>query len=270
MSDRDPHIVVIGAGMGGLASAIRLAHSGARVTLIEKEGGPGGKMRTLPSPAGPVDAGPTVLTMRHQFDALFALAGERLEDRVAILEEPLLARHWWADGATLDLTNDRAANKAAITDFAGPRDARAFEAFAARAERLFTTFEAPMMETGAPSVPRLALAALTNPGLLPLLSPLLSLTKSLNRQFKDPRLRQLFGRYATYVGGIPARTPGLLQLIWHAEASGVWTVGGGLHNLAAASHYLDLARPLPHAGTAGIRVADECAANAARDTSQGL
>ena len=53
MSDRDPHIAVIGAGMGGLASAIRLSHSGARVTLIEKESAPGGKMRTLPSPAGP-------------------------------------------------------------------------------------------------------------------------------------------------------------------------------------------------------------------------
>ena len=63
---QDGHrVVVIGAGMGGLAAAIRLAAAGASVTLIEAQPKPGGKMRTLPSPAEPVDAGPTVLTLRH-------------------------------------------------------------------------------------------------------------------------------------------------------------------------------------------------------------
>jgi 1-hydroxycarotenoid 3,4-desaturase len=56
----------------------------------------------------------------------------------------------------------------------------------------------------------------------------------LDRTFEDPRLRQLFGRYATYVGGVPRLSPGVLQLIWHAEASGVWRVDGGMHRLAEA------------------------------------
>ena len=58
-----PNIVVIGAGIGGLTATLRLAHGGARVTVLDSHDAPGGKMRTRPSVAGPVDAGPTVLTL---------------------------------------------------------------------------------------------------------------------------------------------------------------------------------------------------------------
>ncbi len=133
MTASSPHIVVIGAGMGGLASAIRLGASGYRVTLIEAADTPGGKMRTVPSDAGPVDAGPTVLTMRHQFDDLFALAGERLDDHVDIRAEPLLARHWWRDGSSLDLVTDIDANRTGIARLSGEKDARAYVRFHRRA-----------------------------------------------------------------------------------------------------------------------------------------
>ena len=94
-----PHVVVIGAGMGGLASAIRLAASGVRVSVLEARRAAGGKMRTLPSAAGPVDAGPTVLTMAWVFEDLFAAAGARLAERVRLIRQPLIARHWWPDGS---------------------------------------------------------------------------------------------------------------------------------------------------------------------------
>ena len=84
-------VVVIGAGMGGLAAAIRLAAQGCAVTLVETAATPGGKMRCLPTAVGPVDAGPTVLTMRGVFDDLFSLAGERLEDHLTLLPQPVLA-----------------------------------------------------------------------------------------------------------------------------------------------------------------------------------
>ncbi len=234
MTASSPHIVVIGAGMGGLASAIRLGASGYRVTLIEAADTPGGKMRTVPSDAGPVDAGPTVLTMRHQFDDLFALAGERLDDHVDIRAEPLLARHWWRDGSSLDLVTDIDANRTGIARLSGEKDARAYVRFHRRAAALFKAFDAPMMHSASPSALRLGLATLRNPALLPALLPGLSLRTSLAGQFDDPRLRQLFGRYATYVGGIPSRTPALLQLIWQAEAAGVWCIEGGLYKLAEA------------------------------------
>ncbi len=84
--------------MGGLSAATRLAHAGLDVTVLEALAAPGGKMRTLPSVAGPVDAGPTVMTMRSVFDALFADVGERLEDHVTLVPDHILARHWWPDG----------------------------------------------------------------------------------------------------------------------------------------------------------------------------
>ena len=75
---------------------------------------------------------------------------------------------------------------------------------------------------------------LRQPDLIRAMSPLSSLRTALARQFSDPRLAQLFGRYATYVGGAPHLRPAILSLIWQAEAAGVWVVEGGMHHLAEA------------------------------------
>ncbi|MEY4696701.1 MAG: phytoene desaturase [Pseudomonadota bacterium] len=224
--------VVIGAGMGGLAAAIRLAAAGLAVTLIEAQDGPGGKARCLPSLAGPVDAGPTVLTLRGTFDALFALNGERMEDHLRLIPQPVLARHWWPDGGRLDLMPDRGANIDAITAFAGTREGAAFARFDALARDLFAAFEAPMMQAARPDKATVARIALRQPRLWPALIPGVSLTRLLRSQFRDPRLVQLFGRYATYVGGRPDQSPAVLALIWQAEAQGVWAVAGGMRALA--------------------------------------
>lgn len=228
------HVVVIGAGMGGLATAIRLAAAGCAVTLVEGAATPGGKMRTLPSPAGPVDAGPTVLTLRQVFDDLFALAGERLEDHLTLLPQTTLARHWWDDGSRLDLTGDAAADTAAVTAFAGEREGQAFRRFNALAQGLHQAFDAPVMQAAKPQLGAILRATLARPSIWPALLPGLSLSGFLRRQFRDPRLVQLFARYATYVGGRPTHAPGVLALIWRAEAEGVWAVEGGMHQLALA------------------------------------
>lgn len=227
-------VIIIGAGTGGLATAIRLAAAGVRVQVVEATDAPGGKMRTVDSAAGPVDAGPTVLTMRGRFDDLFALAGERLEDHVGLVREPLLARHWWPDGSRLDLFDDVERSAEAVSGFAGAREAEAFRAFSADAHALFEAFEGPVMDAARPSLVGLTQKTLARPGLIPKMAPMRSLAGALAGRFRDPRLRQLFGRYATYVGGMPRFSPGVLQLIWHAEASGVWRVEGGMHRLAEA------------------------------------
>ncbi|MBC2836634.1 1-hydroxycarotenoid 3,4-desaturase CrtD [Paragemmobacter straminiformis] len=226
--------IVIGAGMGGLASAIRLAAAGFAVTVLERAATPGGKARALPSEAGPVDAGPTVLTLRHVFDELFALNGERLDDHVTLIAQTVLARHWWPDGSTLDLTPDRMANADAIRALSGPREAAAFLRFDSLAKDLYDTFQGPVMRAPRPEARAVARAALRVPRLWPALLPGLSLDRLLRLHFRDPRLIQLFGRYATYVGGRPAHSPAVLALIWQAEARGVWGVQGGMHRLAAA------------------------------------
>ncbi len=223
-------VIVIGAGIGGLSAALALSSAGHDVHVIERAATPGGKMRQI----GGVDAGPTVLTMRWVFDALFEAADTRIEDHVTLVPQDILARHFWQDGTQLDLFADLDRSAEAVRAFAGPRGEAEFRAFSARARRLFQAFLDPMMCAPDPDPLALARLVATRPRLLMDMAPWHSLNGLMRRSFTDPRLRQLFGRYATYVGGDPAKVPALLALIWEAEAAGVWAVDGGLSALAAA------------------------------------
>ncbi|MEX3017317.1 1-hydroxycarotenoid 3,4-desaturase CrtD [Gymnodinialimonas hymeniacidonis] len=226
--------VVIGAGIGGLSAAMRLAAQGLGVRVVEMADGPGGKMRTAPSVAGPVDIGPTVLTMRPVFEALFADVGEKLSDHVTLHRDRLLARHWWRDGSSLDLFDDPESSAEAVGEFAGAEAVREFRAFSAEAKRLYEAFDGPVMQSEAPAFGPLAAHVIKNPRLIPAMAPGLSLSRKLAMRFSDSRLQQLFGRYATYVGGSPYQSPAVLGLIWQSEAQGVWAVEGGMHALAQA------------------------------------
>ena len=225
-------VVVIGAGVGGLAAALRLAHAGLHVTVLDSQATPGGKMRTFDSVAGPVDAGPTVLTLRSVFDDLFESVGARLDDHLRLIPQTVLARHWWPDGSSLDLHADAEASATAIAAFAGPRAETEFRRFHATTARLFAAFDAPMMRAARPDPLAIAAAALRAPQTWAALLPGMTLARALALRFRDPRLRQLFGRYATYVGGSPYLSPAVLGLVWQAESQGVWVVEGGMHRLA--------------------------------------
>jgi 1-hydroxycarotenoid 3,4-desaturase len=226
--------VVIGAGMGGLAAAIRLAAAGVAVTVIDMAEGPGGKARALPSPAGPIATGPTVLTMPQHAAALFALCGTRIEDELDLVALPRLARHYWPDGSMLDLFPDPLANEDAIRALCGPREASAFRRFNRLSAGLMAAFAGPMMHSARPALLAVAAAALRRPRVWPALLPGVSIDRLLRHHFRDPRLVQLFGRYATYVGGRPTHTPAVLSLVWQAEQAGVWALRDGLHGLAGA------------------------------------
>jgi len=229
-----PRAVVIGAGMGGLAAAIRLAAAGCRVTVVESAASPGGKARARATEAGPAAMGPTVLTMRSEVDALFALAGTTTEAEVTLTRLTRLARHWWPGSGPLDLFPDREANIDAIRAFAGDREAQGFARFDTAARALYDAFEHPVMRAAKPDLPAIARTTLRQPKLWPALLPGMTLDRWLGQFFRDPRLRQLFGRYATYVGGRPAHTPAVLSLVWQAEAQGIWAVTEGIQALALA------------------------------------
>lgn len=228
----DDTILVIGAGIGGLAAALRLAGAGRPVHVVEAAEYPGGKLRTLPSDAGPVDAGPTVMTLRPVFERLFRQAGLEMSDHVHTVPESVLARHWWPDGASLDLFSDAHACADAIREFGGPQAEQDFRTFHRTTSAMFRAFDQPVMQSARPDLPGILAACMGSPGMLASLFPGRTMWSALTSCFRDAKLRQLFGRYATYVGGSPFQSPALLSLIWQAEAAGVWRVEGGMSGLA--------------------------------------
>ena len=234
MAGGHDQVIVIGGGVAGLTSAALLAAQGLAVTLVEAAEAPGGKMRQLRCGTAMVDAGPTVFTMRPVFEAIFEACGTTLDRALQLTPATTLARHAWGEDR-LDLFADQAASTAAIGEFAGAAAARGYARFARDAERLYQALEAPFIWAAQPSQLSLAAAmARTNPLDLLSLRPFQSLWRALGDYFTDPRLRQLFGRYATYCGADPWRAPATLMLIAHVEASGVWLIKGGMAALAQA------------------------------------
>lgn len=102
---KSPKIVIVGAGIGGLAAAMRLSHEGLDVTVIEKNAGPGGKIRQVQAGNSWIDSGPTVFTMKWVFEELFAKCDENFDSEFELEPLDILARHSWGD-SFLDLYAD--------------------------------------------------------------------------------------------------------------------------------------------------------------------
>jgi 1-hydroxycarotenoid 3,4-desaturase len=232
----DARVVVIGAGIGGLTSAALLAARGADVTVLEKEAWVGGKARRVAVDGAEIDGGPTVFTYRGVFDEVFAACGARLEDHVKIARAEVIARHAWDDSGYLDLYADRERSIDAVGAFAGAEAAKGYRSFTAEAQRIFEVLEDPFLRGDKASTP-LPMMWRIGPwkmGDMLAMRPFDGMWNALGGHFKDARLQQLFGRYATYCGSSPFRAPATLMLIAHVEARGVWLIDGGIHALAKA------------------------------------
>ncbi|WP_421990767.1 1-hydroxycarotenoid 3,4-desaturase CrtD [Qipengyuania sp.] len=233
MGDR---IVIIGAGIGGLVSAALLAAAGRDVTVIEKEPNVGGKARRVMVDGRPIDAGPTVFTLRDVFEQVFNACGSTLDDWVATRPAEIVARHAWSEEERLDLYADPQRSEEAIGDLAGADAARGYRSFRAEAQRIYDILDASLLRRSKVHwpLPLMWRIGLWRVGDLIAIRPYESLWKVLGEHFADPRLRQLYGRYATYCGSSPFDAPATLMLIAHVEAQGVWLIDGGMSALAEA------------------------------------
>lgn len=246
-------IVVIGAGMGGLAAAIGLAGHGYDVLVLEKEDAPGGKARHVTVGDAAIDAGPTVFTMKWVFDRLLEGSDQRLEDVVDIAMADILARHFWTDGTRLDLHADIDRSAEAIAAFSDDANASGYRRFCADSGRMFETLKEPFMAGQRPNMAEF----LWRIGPFSIqrhlaLRPFSTIWSALGGYFPDPRLRQLFARYSTYVGSSPFMTPATLMLVAHVEQDGVFMVDGGMHALAKGLVRLGEARGVRYRFGAGV------------------
>lgn len=222
--------MVVGAGIGGLSAAAELAAKGVEVTVLERAAAVGGKMRQLDVAGRLIDAGPTVLTMKWVFDGLFAAADASFEEAVALKRLRVIARNAWDGEAHLDLFEDPDATADAIGAFAGAGEAAGYRRFCADTAAMFALAKEPFLLSDR-STPAL-FASREGLSTLAKLKALETMWGALGRYFRDERLRQLFGRYATYVGASPFETTATLMLIAHVEREGCWSVGGGIYAIA--------------------------------------
>jgi 1-hydroxycarotenoid 3,4-desaturase len=235
----NPAVAVIGAGIGGLTAALTLAARGVEVVVFERAAAPGGKMRELTVGGVPIDSGPTVFTMRWIFEEIFDAVNASFDELVAAQPVEVLARHAWDTEQRLDLFADRQRSADAIGRFAGAAEGRRYLQFCEQSRRIFETLDAPFIRAQRPNpvslVQRTAAAGL---GGLRNIKPFTSMWSALRSQFRDARLQQLFGRYATYCGSSPYLAPATLMLVAHVEQEGVWILRDGMHRLAAALRQL--------------------------------
>lgn len=239
----EKRVVVIGAGMGGLACALRLAHHGCDVTVVESFDQPGGKVHAREVAGAFIDSGPTVFTMRWVFDEMLREVDADLESELTLEPLKVLARHFWSDASSLDLSSDPQVSEAAIAEWSCPEEALRFRRFCQTARQVYETLEGPVIRAARPDlIPLMARLGPSGLGVLAGLGPMRSLWRSMQHHFRDPRLQQLFARYATYCGTSPWQAPATLMLIAQVEMSGVWSVRGGMTSLATMLSRLALAR----------------------------
>ncbi|MEM9841885.1 MAG: FAD-dependent oxidoreductase, partial [Pseudomonadota bacterium] len=201
-------VIIIGGGAGGLAAAMDLTSAGLAVTLIEQGDAVGGKMRQIQVDGKGIDAGPTVFTMRWIFEALFERSGADLASELSLKPATRLARHGWQDGSQLDLWADIDRSKDAIGAFSDRENATGYERFCADSRDVFETLKETFIAAQKPNPLSLGRrVGLNRIGALWRTRPFQTYNARLESYFSDPRLQQLFGRYATYVGSSPYLTP---------------------------------------------------------------
>ncbi|MFD5986507.1 phytoene desaturase [Streptomyces cyaneofuscatus] len=226
------HVVVVGAGLAGLSATLHLLGAGRRVTVVERESGPGGRAGLLESGGFRIDTGPTVLTMPDLVEEAFAAVGDKLADRLELIPLDPAYRARFADGSQLDVHTDGAAMEAAVEQFAGARQAVGYRRLRAWLERLYqvqmrrfidANFDSPF-QLAHPDLARLA--ALGGFG---------RLDARIGHFVSDERLRRVFSFQALYAGVPPARALAAYAVIAYMDTiAGVYFPKGGMHALPRA------------------------------------
>lgn len=226
----DP-IVIIGAGIGGLSAAIRLAAQGRRVLVLEQNDQIGGKMSEVRAQGFRWDCGPSVITMRPVFDDLFQVAGKTLSDYLEFQPIDPLTRYFYPDGVRLDLHSDLSATLEQIQHVA-PKDVDGYRKFLAYASEIHH-ITGPVFIYDQP--PQFSSLLKVQPSDIRRVDAMRTMQQAIESHVRSPHLRQLLGRFATYVGASPYLAPATLNVIAHVELNeGIWYPKDGVYSIAIA------------------------------------
>jgi phytoene desaturase len=222
-------VIVIGAGIGGLASAARLARSGYQVTVLEKAGMPGGRAAILEKDGFRFDTGPTLFLMPEVFAETYAALGERMTDHLQLTRLDPTYRVHFHDDTTLDLSSNLQKMRLQL-DAIEPGSFEGYLKFMAEGYRHYNLSLQHFVGRNFNSM-----FDYFSPANLPLLFKLKALEKhahNTSRYFKDPRLLAAFSFQNMYLGLSPYEAPATFSLLQYTElADGVWFPIGGMYRV---------------------------------------
>jgi phytoene desaturase len=228
-------VIVIGAGLGGLSAAIRLAYQGHDVTILEKNERVGGKMNIWQAGGYTFDTGPSLLTMPFVVRELFSSVGRQMDDYLQLVPVDPICRYSFSDGSTLNARGDRESMVAALERFS-PGSGQEFVAFMEHGKRIYEASSEPFLFSSFGSMGfGDVFRNLRHVPAIAQIDAFRSLHECVREYFSDGRLQQLFDRFATYNGSSPYQAPATLSIIPYIEfAMGGWYVKGGMYKLAEA------------------------------------
>ena len=236
-------IAIVGAGIAGMACAIRLANKGYRIHVFEANTYPGGKLTEMHTEGYRFDAGPSLFTMPHLVDELFRLSGENPSDYFQYQRLPITCRYFYEDGTVItgyaekEKFAEEVAHKTNV-------DKNTVLAALQHAAFLYETLGELFMERSLHQwqtfLNKKAVQAYTQ---LHKLDFFRTLHQANREQFSDPKVVQLFNRFATYNGSDPYQVPATMHIIPHLEFNiGAFLPKGGMH--AITNSLFQLARRL--------------------------
>ncbi|MEV5712621.1 phytoene desaturase family protein [Amycolatopsis mediterranei] len=225
-------VVVVGAGLSGLAAALHLAGRGREVTVLERDPGPGGRAGRLEKHGYLLDTGPTVLTMPSILSDTFAAVGAELTSELPLsrLDPAYVAQ--FADGSTLPVHTDAAAMADAVRDFAGPAEAAGYTRLREWLTRLYQAEFGRFIDANIDSPLGMLRPELAR---LVALGGFRRLDGRVGRFLSDERLKRVFTFQALYAGESPMRALALYAVISYMDTvGGVYFPPGGIAALPRA------------------------------------
>lgn len=225
-------IIIIGAGLGGLAAACRLAKSGFDVTVLEKNETVGGKVNLVKADGYKFDTGASLLTMRHVLEDLFAFCEKRIEDYLEIIPLDPICRYFWSDKTQFDASSDLKKTEMEIAKIS-PQDVENFRKYLADSRRKYEIAEKTFLAHSLNDLPKLLRPKYLKDLLA--ISSMKTLDAHNKSYFQSAKLQQLFNRFATYNGSSPYQTPATFALVPFVEFGlGAWYVRGGMYEIPRA------------------------------------